>query len=63
MKEFWDKYVEDELHKEKTLEPIIKNIEKIFTVKNIKTRRQALALILRGYFDDLLEYCNQFEEE
>ena len=58
MYEFWDKYISDDLNKDKTIKPIIKNIESIFEIKDAKLRKVALIITLRGYFDDLIEYSN-----
>lgn len=58
MYEFWDKYISDDLNKDKTIKPIIKNIESIFEIEDAKLRKVALITTLRGYFDDLIEYSN-----
>jgi hypothetical protein len=54
---FWRKYSSsDILDKEKKLEPVVKNIDNLFNLKDKKLRKHTLTMLLMGYFDDLIDY-------
>lgn len=56
--EFWKEYDEaDYLDKEKKLKPIIKNMLSVLEIDDKEIIERMLLLSLRGYFDDILEYC------
>jgi len=54
---FWKEYISSEgFERRKKVEVIAEKISNLFNIKQPTLRKDAIATILQGYFDDILNY-------
>ncbi len=62
--QFWREYEEaDLLEREEKLKPLVEKISRILEIEDKKLRSHVLKMLLLSYFDDILEYKNQIEDD
>ncbi len=64
--DFWKEYYEaDFIKREKLLERIAKAFDNFFSekIKDKKLRKRTMIMLLRSYFDDLIEYMEEIKRK